>query len=149
MNSHVSSSLEIRRVLNATAAGATPVNCVTIDTQGYDGVCFVASFGALTAGQATSLKAQASNDDAVSDPYADVAGTLTGPLADADGNKTLVLDLFKPIKRFVRLTVNRATANAAIDGVVALLYRAEKTPTPRHTTCSAVKLLYEPPLGTP
>jgi hypothetical protein len=51
---------------------------------------------------------------------ADLAGSLHTALADTDGNKCLVTDVFRPQKRYVRAVVTRGTANAVIDGVIAL-----------------------------
>lgn len=54
---------------------------------------------------------------------ADLEGSLVGPLADADGNKLLVLDVHRPRERYVNCVVNRATGNAVIDGVIASVSR--------------------------
>ena len=113
--------------VNATVAGTTVVNGTAIDTQGYDGVAFVCSLGALTATQVTSLKAQqgdlANGSDAV-----DIAGAATAAAADADSNKLLVVDVRRPTHRYVRPVVLRATANAVINSVIAILYRGAVAP---------------------
>lgn len=123
--------VRITRVLNAVAAGTTVQNGTGVDMQadgGYDGVLFIGTVGALTATQVTALKAQQSDDDAAADDYTDLAGTLTGPLADGDSNKALALDIFRPGKRFVRPVFNRATANAVLDGIIAIQYRGRTPP---------------------
>ena len=100
---------------------------------GYDGVLFIAMFGALTSTQETSLKAQQSSDNDA-DTYADLDGAHTPDLADGDGNKCLVLDVFRPAERYVKPVVVRGTANAVIDGVVAILYRGRQRPSVKDTT---------------
>lgn len=141
--------VEVRRVMNATAAGTTSVNGTGVDVQGYDGVAFVAAFGTLTATQTTSLKLQQSSDDGSTDTYDDILGSSTGNMADGDSNKVLMSEIYKPLKRYVRPVVVRGTANAVIDGVFAMLYRAEKSPTPQHSTVSkAAKFLRSPAEGT-
>lgn len=117
--------VRIDRVLNAVAAGTTDQTSSSVDMQDHEGVMFVAAFGALTATQVTQIKGQQSDDDST---FEDITGSLVGPLADGDGNKLLVLDISKPRKRFVRLVVDRGTANAVIDGVTAFLYGPRKYP---------------------
>ena len=60
---------------------------------------------------------------------ADLNGTLIGPPSDADGNKLLVLDVHRPREQYVRLVMDQGTANAAIDGVIAIQYGARSLPT--------------------
>lgn len=142
-------AVKVTRVLNAVAAGVTAQNGSVIDMADYEGVVFLAAFGTLSATQVTSLKAQQGDQSNLSDA-ADLAGTLTGPMADADSNKTLVLDINKPVKRYIRVVVNRATANAVIDGVIAVQYSPKKKPTTNDaTTTSATKAVVSPAAGTP
>lgn len=127
------------RVINATAAGTTAVNGAVIDMQDFETVTFEASFGTLTATQVTGLKAQAGTASDGSD-MADITGASVGPLADGDGNKMLVLEVVRPQKRYVRCVVTRGTANAVIDGVVAVQRGPKKLPvTQDATTVSASK----------
>lgn len=123
---------KIIRVMNAQAAGATPVNSSLVDTQGYDGVCFVGAIGALTATQVTNMKAQ-HGDAAGGGDQADITSGATAAMADGDSNKLLVVDVRRPSKRYVRVVVGRATANAVIDGVNAILYRSAKVPITQDT----------------
>lgn len=128
--------IKIVRVLNAVAAGTSPQNGSILDMSGWDGVTFIALLGTLTATQVTSLKAQQGNQSNLSD-VADLAGTLVGPLADGDSNKCLALDVYRPTDRYVRCVVNRGTANAVIDGIVAVQYRGRKSPVTQDTTTIA------------
>jgi hypothetical protein len=144
---NLSPNVKVTRVVTAQAAGTSAVNGTVLDMQGFDGVVFVASFGALTATQVTSLKAQDGATANLSDA-ADLAGSLTGPLADADGNRSLVLEICKPAKRYIRPVINRATANAVIDSVVAIQYASSKSPTTNDTTVAVAKLRVSPANGT-
>ncbi len=144
---NLSKEVKVTRVMNAVAAGTTNQNSTVLDMQGFEGVMFVAAFGALTATQVTSLKAQQGTLSDGSD-MADLAGTLTGPLADTDGNKLLVLDVFRPQERYVRCVVGRGTANAVIDGVIAIQYCSRKAPTTHDTTVAFSELHVSPDEGT-
>jgi len=148
MKDFLSSDVKITRVMNAVAAGTSDQNGTGVDMSGFDGVMFVASFGTLTATQVTSLKAQGSSDDGSSDTYADLTGTLVGPMDDDDDNKVLVLDVQQPKERYIRPVINRATANAVIDGIVAIQYKARDVPVTQGSTVSGVERHLAPAEGT-
>ena len=122
---NLSKQINVVRLVNATVAGSTAVNGTHVDMDGWDGVIFVCFLGTLTATQVTSLKAQ--NGSLANDTdQADITGVVTGAAADGDSNKMLVLDVYRPLKRYVRPVVNRATANAVIDAVFAIQYQGDK-----------------------
>ena len=141
----------IVRVMNSVAAGTSNQNGTGLDMSqsgtGYRGVRFTALFGTLTSTQVTSLKAQESDDNS---NWSDLAGSNTGPMADADSNKSLILDVYRPRKRYIRPVVIRGTANAAIDGVTAELYEPITEPVTQDTANSnaASKQLVTPVAGT-
>jgi hypothetical protein len=132
----------------AVAAGTTAINGTAVDTQGYSGVRFIVVAGALTATQVTSLKAQQSDDDGATDAYSDLEGSLTGPFADADAGKALVLEIHRPQKRYVRPVINRATANAAIACVICELFNASHVPADQDATVVDQTIVNSPDEGT-
>ena len=95
----------------------------------------------------TSLKVQ-QGDLADGSDMADLEGSLHTALADADGNKCLVTDVFRPQKRYVRPVVTRGTANAVIDGVIALQYSARTEPVANDATVKSIKTIISPEEGT-
>jgi len=140
MSQHnLSPSAVKQRVANSAAAGTTAVNSAAVDTQGFQGLVFTALLGALTATQVTSAKLQYSADGATG--WADVAGSNTPAMADGDSNKMLVIELYKPQARYVRMVVNRATANAALDAIIVELLGAARTPVVQDATVSGYVLL--------
>lgn len=144
----LSKMLDVSRVMNAVAAGTSDQNSTGVSMEGYNGVLFIAAFGALTATQVTLLKAQQSDDDGVGDAYSDLEDSATAALADADGNKMLVIDIWKPKKKYVRATIDRGTANAVIDGVIAIRYNARSVPTTFGSTVKELVALEGPDEGT-
>lgn len=124
---NVARASKATRVSNAVAAGTTDINTTVLDMQGFESVEWVASFGALTATQVTLIKAQQGDLSDGSDA-ADITGAATAALADADSNKCLRLEIVRPTKRYVRCVVDRGTANAVVDGVVAVQHHAHKQP---------------------
>jgi hypothetical protein len=118
---------KVTRVMNAVAAGTTDQNSTGVDMAGFDSVTFVVLLGTLTATQVTSVKLQQS--DVVGSGYTDLEGTDSGNLADDDDDQCVVVTCNRPTKQFVRATILRGTANAVIDGVLAIQTMANAKPT--------------------
>ena len=138
--------LKFTQVKTAVAAGTTDINSDIIDMANWDGVLFITSFGTITAGAVTSVLIQQDTDSA--------GGTMTALLgsgqavADTDDDKCVIHDLYKPLERYVRATVDRGTQNAVINSIVAVQYRGSKTPaTNDSATVVALKTLVSPAEG--
>lgn len=139
---------KIIRVMNAVAAGVTSQTSSAVDMTGWDSVEFVALLGSLTVSQVTKLKAAQSSDDAGADDYTDLAGSATAQFADAHSNKLGRLEINRPLKRYVKCTIVRGTANAVIDGMIAILRRARKVPIAQDASVAVSKSLNSPAEGT-
>ena len=135
------------RVSNAVAAGTTDVNSTGVDMNGYDDVTFVVDFGAITATAVTSVKAQQSDDDAVADAYSDLEGTSVS-VADDDDAGIVVLQVHKPLKRYVRCVIDRGTENAVIDTAVAVQSMAHEEPVTQDSTVVGSEYHVSPAEGT-
>lgn len=62
-------------------------------------------------------------------PVTQVAtAAFTAGASDAD-NKVLVVDVFDPALRYVFASLTRTTANAVVDGIIAIQYTAGLRPT--------------------
>jgi|GEM_PF-887794 len=156
MSHNLSRDVSFVRVVNATAAGVTLVTGTHVDSSMFDGVLFLFALGALTAGQATSVKVQGGalvNDS----DMADLLGSAGGPIAIADGdsNKMIAIDVAMPTFRYLRPLILRATQNAVVDGVLAICYHGGKLAygqpqaPPLDATMKAVAVLASPIAGTP
>jgi hypothetical protein len=139
-------------VMNPVAAGQSNQTSSAVDMSqngGYRGCRFIADIGALTASQVTSMKVQGSPDNVDWTTLGgDLAKTGSGNMADADSNKMLVCDVYRPVHRYLRAIVLRGTANAVIDCVIAELYEPITEPTLADTTVSKQSMTISPPLGT-
>lgn len=138
--------VQIDRVMNAVASGTTNQNGSVSDMQGYDGIMYIAFFGTITATGVQGLKAQQGAQSDLSDG-ADLASSLVS-VPDTGSNKCAVLDIYRPQERYMRPVITRATANAVIDGVVAIKYKARSKPTVQGATVAASKLVVSPAEGT-
>ncbi len=125
---NLTTSSKLTRVSNAVAAGTTAVNSASVDMQGFEACTFLVAFGAITTGAVTSLKVQQSGDDGVADSFADLTGTSI-TIADTDDNKIVAVEVHNPRERYVRCVVSRGTANAVIDGILAIQTGPKDEPT--------------------
>lgn len=136
------------RIASAPAAAATTdVTGTAIDTQGYDGVLFVAHLGTITSGAVTSLKAQQSSDDGDADAYADLAGSGT-TIPDSASDKLAILDVYRPQERYVKPILDRGTQNAVLNGMIAILYKGRSVPVSLHANVAVSNLVVSPAEGT-
>ena len=109
----------------AGAAGSSNLNGSTLDMEGFEDVLIALQTGPIVSGSVASLKLQQGAQSDASD-MSDLLGTAQ-TIADTDDNKEFLVNLIKPVKRYVRLVVLIATQNAT----VAALYHqsgARKTP---------------------
>lgn len=122
MQGALSENIKFLKIKDPTADGTSAVTSDAIDTQGYDGVCVLASFG--TAASGNTIKLQQSDDDAATDAYSDLEGTsVTSGTSDED----VYADAPKPRKRYVKAVVARGTSTTLGD-VWALLYNPHVLP---------------------
>lgn len=120
------------RVVNPPVAAAsnTDDNSTILDMQGYDGVCFIAPITDSAATGVATLKVE--QDDANADggmaALAGASATVTCAINDDVNDQALVVDVYKPTKRYVQAVLTSATANIAFGNVIAILYRGAKCP---------------------
>jgi hypothetical protein len=121
---------KVDKVLIATVAGtADTLNSDILDLQNCDSVMGIAILGDVTNTAVVTLKAYTGDNSALSDgAYETVTATVTADATSAD-NKLLILDIVKPGKRYCRFDLVRATANAVVDGIVAVRYNYRAIPT--------------------
>ena len=146
MSANLLQNVKVTRVLNGVAAGTTNQNGTAVDMANYEGVIFIAAFGALTSTAVTGLKVQQGLLSDGSDG-ADLTGTAQAIADDAD-NKLLAIDVYQPRERYVRPVVTRGTANAVIDGVIAIQYGPRKKPTSHDSTVAGSETHVSPAEGT-
>ena len=108
------------------------INGTTLDMQGWEGVMMIVYMGAITGSAVTSINAASGAASNMSDA-ADLEGTgIT--IADDDDEQIFVIDLYRPLERYVRLEVARATQNAAVAGAVYVQYNTKKAPVTQNVT---------------
>ena len=128
----------------AGVAGTSDINSSEIDMQNFESVLFIVTFGVITATAVTSIKAQQDTVTGMAGA-ADLAGTAQ-TIADSDDEKVFYISVVKPLERFVRLVVDRGTANA-VCSAVAIQSGAKKAPV-THGSNVAGESHYSPIEGT-
>ncbi|MFA5376955.1 MAG: hypothetical protein WC455_14490 [Dehalococcoidia bacterium] len=133
---------KVTQVLGYYSAAQTTRNSAVIDMQGYEGVMFIALFDTLIA--TGTLKLSADQGDTTS-PTAELAGSTTHTITTAEaaltGKTGLVLDVYKPEKRYLRASIDIAgSQNAVIGGIVAIQYNGKVAP-PSHGVMNADTLV--------
>ena len=129
---NLSKAVKVSRVKNAVAAGTTDVTSSTLDMTGFDGVMFIALLGDVLTTCVLSLQAQEGADSGGSDAALATGGPKTADFtADATSadNKVLLVDYYRPQKQYVTAVLKRGTANAPVDGIIAIQYNARTKPT--------------------
>ena len=117
---------KVTKIADATVAGVTTINSAVIDMAGYDAVLFLTSAGAIAATGTAVVKVQ--QDSALAfGAGADLAGTGQS-FIDTDDNKSVAVDVKRPLERFLRLVIARATANSDWSPIWAIQYRSRKLP---------------------
>lgn len=118
---------EVIRVMNAVAAGTTNQNSSGVKCDDCESVTYMALFGTLTASAVTGIKIQQSDDNGVADDWTDVEGSAVA-IPQANSNDMLLAEHVRPQKLYSRCVVTRGTANAVIDGVIAIKHGLRKKP---------------------
>lgn len=121
---------KVVRVAAAAAAAQTEVVSAVVDMQGFDSVAFVALLGDVSATSVLTLtvKTNSASSTTVPAPVTTTASaTFTADASNADG-KALMVDIHKPRDRYVFASLTRTVANAAVDGILAVLYNSSEKP---------------------
>ena len=110
--------LVFRRLKDPVAAGTSTVNSDSIDTANgaIQTVVFGVAIGAITSGGSCKITAQGSDDNSTFVDLEAQDGTdLNFTVLDGDDSKIALMELVRPQYRYVRVKVERLTANVVLD----------------------------------
>lgn len=148
MQSMLWESVKALNVCTATegAANTTDISTDIVDTAGHDGVAWAVTFGAITSGAVTSVKIQQGDAANLSDA-ADLEGSGV-TVADDDDAGLVLVEVARPMKRYLRLVIDRGTQNAVVENVTAYLYRATEQPVTQDASVISTESHLSPAEGT-
>lgn len=123
------------------AAGTTDtLSSTEIDMLGYDSLMVIGCIGAIAANGSVSMQLK---NSATSGSYGsgtvDNIGSAAANNADTDDNKLLVLETYKPPRRYVKVITTRATGNVTPLALVAILFNAKDVPVTQSTSVGGVE----------
>ncbi len=119
----------LNKDIDTQASGTGTTTGDALDMSTFGSICFVLALGDCADGAVITLKAQQGSTANLSDA-ADITGaavSFTASATSAD-NKLLILDVKRPLKRYVRCAVVVATAAAVIESAVSLRYSPAAIP---------------------
>lgn len=124
MNQNLSNFIKVSRGINRQSSGSTAVGNI-VDMAGFEGCVFIAVGSSLTEGSTNvTLRARAST--ASGGTYVSIAGSdceSTGMATGSFNSKMLVLDVYKPTKRYLRPVVAGASSDVMhTRAIVAIQY---------------------------
>lgn len=140
MDPTLSKNLSLRNVAALVAAGAAiDANSAIIDTAGYEGVIFVATItGSAATGVATlKVEENSASQDAGMVALAGAVASVTSAANNDLADKLLVIDVYRPRKRYVQAVRTSSVANITFGPVIAILYGARKLPVEPDASVSA------------
>lgn len=133
---------KITRVMNAVTAGQTSQDSSVLDMAGFDGVIFIALLNTVvdTCVLTLTAKENTANSTSSPTPTSVTDGATAALTASGNSNNVLAVDVVRPSKRYVFANLTRTTANATIDGIIAIQYRTRNLPVTQPATLAASAL---------
>ncbi|MDM7994325.1 MAG: hypothetical protein QUT30_01435 [Acidobacteriota bacterium] len=137
MNANIYSDLLVGEVGAPIAnANNTDSNSDILDMSGYEGVIFIAPVTDSAAGGVATLTAEANtaNSDSGMAAITGAAATATCAINDDLNDKLLVVNVYRPQKRYIQAVRTSATANIAFGSLIAIRYGAKELPVTADST---------------
>lgn len=128
------------------AANNTDQKSAVLDMSGWDGVLFVTPIDDSVATGVATLQVQ-QNDENTSVGAANLVGAVASAVCAVNDDlnaKALIVDVYKPMQRYVLANVKSATANIAFGGTIAIQYRGSKLPADQAASILAQVLAISP-----
>jgi len=136
-------NVKIDQILGYFAAGQVAKTTSIIDMSGYEGVLFVAGFGTIVANGTINVQVL-QNTANTTVGMAAVAGTAAHTVTAANAALTqsaIAVDVYKPLERYLEVTVTPATQDAVLLGVTAIRYKGKMGPDANAALLKATQLI--------
>lgn len=118
--------------VNAPIAASSSIdgNSDILDMSTWDGVLFVVAItdSVDTAVATLTVEANTANSDSGMVAITNAAATATSAANDDLNDQLLIVDVYRPTKRYVQAVLTSATANIAYGSTIAIRYRGSKAP---------------------
>lgn len=119
-------------------ANNTDSNSTIVDMAGFDGVMFVTTItDSVATGVATlTVEGNTANSDTGMAALTGASAAKTCAVNDDINGTLLIVDVFKPVKRYIQGVRTSATANIAFGEIHAIRYHAGNRPVVQGATVS-------------
>jgi hypothetical protein len=112
------------------AAGQAATKSDILDMAGYDGVLFIASMSDNTSGSVATLAVQQNSANSTTG-MATITGASasnTSTAGDAQNDKLLMVDVYRPLQRYIQGLFTSGTQDIAKGPMIAIRYCGSKAP---------------------
>lgn len=105
-------------------------NSDILDMSGWDGVCFIIPVEDSVQNGIATITGEQSEADSDTDMTALSGATATATCTTSDDldNMLLILDIYRPLKRYVQIALTSSAANIAYGTGIAIRYTGSKLP---------------------
>jgi hypothetical protein len=136
-------NIKVDQILGYFAAGTTAKTTSIIDMSGYEGVLFVAEFGTIIEAGTINVQVLQNIINSITGMAA-LAGTAAHTVTAGNAalaQSAIAVDVYKPLERYLEVTVTPATSNAVICGVTAIRYKGKMGPDANADLLKATQLV--------
>lgn len=140
-------NVKIQEVLEPVAAATgTDSNSDRLDMQNYEGVIFIVPItDCLDTGVATlTIEQNTADSDTGMAALSGATATATSAANDDLNNTLLIVDVFRPLERYVQAVVTSATADIAFGTMTAIQYGPKKAPVTQPASVQASTQVISP-----
>ena len=127
-------------------AANTDSNSDRIDMTGWDGIAFVVPVTDSAATGIAGLKVEQNTVDSDTGMAALSGASVTATCAVNDdiNDKLLVVDVYRPLERYVQAVRTSSVANIAFGSLIAVLYNGKSLPPTAHASILAMAAVAGP-----
>jgi len=128
------------------AASNTDEESDIVDMSGYEGVAFITLITDCTAtGVATqTIEQNTANSTTGMAALSGATATVTSTAGDDLNGHCLVVDVYKPLERYLQAVITSTIAEVAFGSTIAIRYKGRKAPITKDTTVSAITTVISP-----
>jgi len=140
-------NVKFQEVLAPVSAGSSiDSNSDILDMVGYDGVVFIVPItDSADTGVATlTIEQNTDNSDTGMAALSGASATATSAADDDLNNTLLIVDVYKPLERYIQGVLTSATANIAYGNMIAIQYKGSKAPITQPASVQASTLVVSP-----
>lgn len=137
----LSDNVKIMEVLTLdAAANNTDANSDRIDMSGWDGIVFLVPITDSDATGVATLKVEANTVDSDSGMVAITGASAAATCVSGDdlNDTLLIVDVYRPQKRYVQGVITSSVANIAFGNTIAIQYKGSKFPVTQHASVKTI-----------